>query len=43
MSISKYGDKDYASTCIDPKDINHIIWIYDFCRGMSWEKLSVVC
>ena len=40
--IHEKNDDNYAATYIDPKDINHIIWIYNPCMEMSWEKLSAV-
>jgi hypothetical protein len=40
--IHEKNDEGYASTYIDPKGINHIIWIHDPCMRMSWERLSAV-
>lgn len=36
-------EEGYAETYIDPKDKQHIIYIYNGCIGMTWEKnISVV-
>ena len=32
----------YAATYIDPEDKQHVIYIYNGCIGMSWEKLISV-
>lgn len=39
--VEEKGD-GYAATYIDPQDKEHIIYIYDGCIGMSWEKLISV-